>query len=135
MIPEPYSKQQFIDDLWFIVRRLRDMKAKADDYGVGNEVRSAQSKLAGVLGSLEAVPLIFREYQEHMVNPGDWFTCGAPEEAMQILEKKSSEGLVGLANHPEHGWAVLVTGSQPFILWAERNPLKTEALKSGRWSR
>lgn len=67
---------------------------------------------------------IFAEYQEHLVKPEDWFSCGAPEEAMQILEKKSSEGLVGLANHPKHGWAILVTGNQPFILWAERNPLK-----------
>lgn len=53
MIPEPYAKQQFIDDLWFIVRRLRDMKAKAADYGVQSEVASAQSKLAGALGHLE----------------------------------------------------------------------------------
>lgn len=51
---ERLDRGEFIDDLWFIVRRLRDMKGKkARKYGVNDEICSAQSKLAGALGYLE----------------------------------------------------------------------------------
>lgn len=51
---QQHMRQQFIDDLWFIVRRLRDMKAKAQSYGVLTEISSAQSRLSGALGKLES---------------------------------------------------------------------------------
>lgn len=47
-------REQFIQDLWFIVRRLRDMKEQAGTYGVHNEICSVQSKLSGALGKLES---------------------------------------------------------------------------------
>lgn len=51
-------QKQFVDDLWFIVRRLRDMKKPAEDYGVQDEVQSAQARLAGALGTLESIAVL-----------------------------------------------------------------------------
>lgn len=66
-------------------------------------------------------PIVF-EYEKHMIPPEEWFTCGAPEEAMAILERKDAGGPIGLSKHPVHGWAVLACGQGPFILWAEKKP-------------
>ena len=51
---ERLGKRQFIDDLWFLVRRLRDMKDGAGKHGVGAQIKSARSVLAEALGRLES---------------------------------------------------------------------------------
>ena len=57
-------------------------------------------------------------YEQYMIPPDDWDNCGAPDEALLILQEEKDNMSVGLAKHPEYGWAVLGTqGQGPAILW------------------
>lgn len=59
------------------------------------------------------------KYEQYMIPPEEWETCGAPPTALKILREEDGCGPIGLAKHPEYGWAVLACGQGPFIVWEE----------------
>ena len=67
---ETNEHREIVADLWFIVRRIRDIKPRVGKYSQGalSDVQSAMGRLAGALGSLAMnegeIRKIYRESQE-----------------------------------------------------------------------
>jgi hypothetical protein len=48
------AREQFKADAWYLIRRLRDMKKAAEEYGVYDKILSAQVQLAAAMGQLDS---------------------------------------------------------------------------------
>ncbi len=58
--------------------------------------------------------------EQHLVPSVEWYTCGAPKEALELAKEESMCAPTGIAKHPEHGWFVIQsTGQGPYIIWQE----------------